>query len=241
MTSHHTIYDITCTVFMASLPLYLKWHPPFLCHHNVSIDGLRPTVYMTSHPHYVWHLMHSTQHLIHSMFSHHCSYHITYIAFMTSHQLHMTSHTIYLWHHIHSNYDTSPTRFVTLNSVYKTSHMINEWQHNKCIWHDTQCICVIKPTWLMTSQPMYEWNHTHCMYDNIGTLYDITSTVFFSFFYLWWILSYIEMKQPWLYMCSPSQSPLPPLPSPVSSRFSQCTSSERLSHASNLGWWSVSH
>ena len=30
---------------------------------------------------------------------------------------------------------------------------------------------------------------------------------------LQWVLSYIEMNQPWIYMCSPSQSPLPP-PSP---------------------------
>ena len=58
------------------------------------------------------------------------------------------------------------------------------------------------------------------------------------FFYLWWILSYIEMKQPWVYMCSPSFSPPPSPPAP--SRSSQCTRSERLSHASNLGWWSVS-
>ena len=49
----------------------------------------------------------------------------------------------------------------------------------------------------------------------------------FFFFYLWWILSYIEMKQPWVYMCSPSQSPLPPPSPPVPSRFSQCTRSER--------------
>ena len=63
---------------------------------------------------------------------------------------------------------------------------------------------------------------------------------YFFIFYLWWILSYIEMKQPWVYMCSPSQSPLPPPSPPVPSRFSQCTRSERLSHASNLGWWSVS-
>ena len=42
------------------------------------------------------------------------------------------------------------------------------------------------------------------------------------------------------YMCSPSQSPLPP-PSPSHpSGSSQCTSPEHLSHASNLGWWSVS-
>ena len=46
------------------------------------------------------------------------------------------------------------------------------------------------------------------------------------------------MKQPWVYMCSPSQSPLPPPSPPAPSRFSQCTRSERLSHASNLGWWS---
>ena len=62
----------------------------------------------------------------------------------------------------------------------------------------------------------------------------------FFFFYLWWILSYIEMKQPWVYTCSPSRSPLPPPSPPNPSRSSQCTRSERLSHASNLGWWSVS-
>ena len=59
---------------------------------------------------------------------------------------------------------------------------------------------------------------------------------FLKFFYLWRILSYIEMKQPRVYMCSPSQSPLPPPSPPIPSRFSQCTRSERLSHASNLGW-----
>ena len=49
------------------------------------------------------------------------------------------------------------------------------------------------------------------------------------------------MNQPWIYMCSPSWSPLPP-PSPSHpSGSSQCTSPEHLSHASNLGWWSVSH
>ena len=42
-------------------------------------------------------------------------------------------------------------------------------------------------------------------------------------------------------MCSPSWSPLPP-PSPSHPYgSSQCPSPEHLSHASNLGWWSVSH
>ena len=48
------------------------------------------------------------------------------------------------------------------------------------------------------------------------------------------------MNQPWIYMCSPSWSPLlPPSPSNHSGS-SQCTSPEHLSHASNLGWWSAS-
>ena len=54
--------------------------------------------------------------------------------------------------------------------------------------------------------------------------------------FLWWILSYIEMNQPWVYMCSPYRSPLPPPSPPAPSGSSQCTRSEHLSHASNLGW-----
>ena len=49
------------------------------------------------------------------------------------------------------------------------------------------------------------------------------------------------MTQPWIYICSPSWTPLPP-PSPSHpSGSSQCTSPEHLSHASSLGWRSVSH
>ena len=67
MISHHIMYDITCTVFITSPSLYLKWHLPYLCHHNDSIDGLRPTVCMTSHRLYACHPLHSTQHYIHSL------------------------------------------------------------------------------------------------------------------------------------------------------------------------------
>ena len=73
---------------------------------------------------------------------------------------------------------------------------------------------------------------------------------FFSFIFISWRLNtlqyfsgfwpYIDMNQPWIYMCSPYWSPLPP-PSPSDPSGSlQCTSPEHLSHASNLGWWSVS-
>ena len=57
---------------------------------------------------------------------------------------------------------------------------------------------------------------------------------------LLWFLPYIDMNQPWIYMYSPSRSPLPPPSPPDPSGSSQCTSPEHLSHASNLGWWSVS-
>ena len=57
---------------------------------------------------------------------------------------------------------------------------------------------------------------------------------------LQWFLPYIDMNQPWIYMCSPSRSSLPP-PSPSHpSGSSQCTSPEYLSRAPSLGWRSVS-
>ena len=77
----------------------------------------------------------------------------------------------------------------------------------------------------------------------------LTLFIFFIYFYqleanyftiLQWFLSYIDMNQPWIYMYSPSQSPLPPPSLPNSSGFSQYTRPEHLSHASHLGWCSVS-
>ena len=68
---------------------------------------------------------------------------------------------------------------------------------------------------------------------------------FFIYFYqleanyfttLQWVLSYIEMNQPWSYMYSPSRSPLPPPSLPDPSGSSQCTRPKHLSHASSLGW-----
>ena len=60
MILHHIIYDITCTVLMSSLPWYLILHPEYLCPHKPSTYDLWTTVCMTSHPLYIWHLMHHT-------------------------------------------------------------------------------------------------------------------------------------------------------------------------------------
>ena len=58
MTSRHIIYDIRGVVFMSSLPRYLTLHPEFLSALNHSKYDLWMTVCMTSHPLYIWHLMH---------------------------------------------------------------------------------------------------------------------------------------------------------------------------------------
>ena len=72
---------------------------------------------------------------------------------------------------------------------------------------------------------------------------------FFSFILISWRLitlqycsgfCHIDMNQPWIYMCSPSRSPLPPPSLSHPSGSSQCTSPKHLSHASNLDWQSVS-
>ena len=60
MTSCQIIYDITYTVCMSSLPQYLTLHPQYLCPHNPSKYDLWTTVWVTSHPLYIWHLMHHT-------------------------------------------------------------------------------------------------------------------------------------------------------------------------------------
>ena len=147
------IYDITCTVFMTSLPLYLKWHPPHLCHHNDSIGGLRQTVCMTSHPPYICHLipLYTTWYPL-VMTSHHCSYHITSTAFMTSHTLYMTSHT---W-----KYKTY---------ICHLTHYIEHYIH---------CICVIKPRISLIPHPLPVWHRRHSTCTIIFSMHAITTNVY---------------------------------------------------------------
>ena len=75
-------------------------------------------------------------------------------------------------------------------------------------------------------------------------------TIFFSFIFISWRLITLQYWSGFCYTltwvshgftCAPHPNPPFPPPSPSHpSGSSQCTSSEHLSHASNLGWWSVS-
>ena len=74
--------------------------------------------------------------------------------------------------------------------------------------------------------------------------------LFFSFIFISWRLITLQYCSgfchtlTWIshgFTCIPHPDPpLPPLSLPDPSGSSQCTRSEHLSHASNLGWWSIS-
>ena len=65
--------------------------------------------------------------------------------------------------------------------------------------------------------------------------------IYFLLYNIVLVLPYIDLNPPWMYMCSPSWTPLPP-PSPSHpSGSSQCTSPKHLYHASNLDWQFFSH
>ena len=138
MTSHHIIYDITCTIFMTSLPLYLTLHPLNLCHHNHTIDDLRPTVYITSHPLYVCHLMHYRVCHIHSLW--------LYPIVVITLQLHSWHHTHYIWHHTHDNINVisaiSPTISDTISIVSVSSNPEFQLYHTHSLYNITHILCM---------------------------------------------------------------------------------------------------
>ena len=163
MISHHIIYDITCTVFMISLPLYLTLHPLYMCHHKHTIDDLRPAVYMISHPLYVCHLMQYRKRDIHSLWPH-------LIVDITLHILHSRHHTHYIWHHTHDNThvisaispptsDTISNVSVSSNPVYQLNHTHSVWHHMNYIYDNIFSMHGI--TWtLYDIIPIYVWHHT---------------------------------------------------------------------------------
>ena len=83
-----------------------------------------------------------------------------------------------------------------------------------------------------------------CMSSLENCLLDLPLFFFSIYFYyleanyftvLQWFLSYIDMNQPWIYMYSPSRSPLPPPSPPDPSGSSQCTPSACLMHPTWAG------
>ena len=80
------------------------------------------------------------------------------------------------------------------------------------------------------------------MDNSSGTLNFFFSLFFFILLYnIVLVLPYIDVNSPWVFMCSPSWTPLPP-PSPSHlSGSSLCTSAQHPVSRINLGWRFVSH
>ena len=193
-TTLFMIYHALC--WMTSLPLYLKWHPPCLCHHNDSIDVLRPTLCMTSHPPYVCHLMHSTQHHIHSLW-------LLTIVVITLHPLHSWHHTPYICHHTCGNTNvisaiwptmsnTTSTVPVSSNpgyhlyhthSLYDITHIIRVTSYSVCMLSQQLFMTLypymynITPSIFMTSYPISMLS-PNCFDDNTTTIPDISPSIF---------------------------------------------------------------
>ena len=184
----YCIHHITLTISeMAST---------YLCHHNDSIDGLRPTVCVTSHPLYVCHLMHSTQRHIHSLWLH-------TIVVITFHPLHSWHHTPYVWHHTHGNTNvisaiwptisnTTSTVSVSSNKGYQLYHTHSLYVITHTIPVTSYSVCMLSQQLFMTSYPSV-YNITpsifitsypictlspYCFHDNTTTIPDISPTIF---------------------------------------------------------------
>ena len=153
---------------MTSLPLYLKWHPPYLCHHKDSIDGLRTTVCMASHPLYACHLMHSAQRHIHSLWLH-------TVVVITLHPLHSWHHTPYIWHHTHGSTNVIsaiwPTIYNTTSTVSVSSNPGYQLYHNHSLYI-TQTVCVTSYSVCMLSKQLFM---TSC-----PSVYNITPSIFMT-------------------------------------------------------------
>ena len=163
-------------VLQTSLPRYLTLHPPYLCQHNYSIDDLWPTLCMTSHPLYVWHLMHYTDHHIHSVWTH-------TIVVITLHPLHSWHHTNYIWHHTHDSTFVisaiSPTTSDTTSTVSVSSNTVYQLNHPHSLYDITHTLCMTSYSVRMTSHELFMTSHAY--------MYDITPSIFMTSYPLYMI------------------------------------------------------
>ena len=188
---------------MTSHVLYSSHHPHYIwnglcrmCKHNDSIDCLRPTVCMISHPLYVCHRLHSTQRYIRSLW-------LDTIVVITLHPLHSWQHTPYIWHLMHGNTnvisDIWPTISNTTSTFSVSSNSRYQLYHTHSLYDITHTIRVtsysvsmlsqqifmtlypsmynITPSVFMTSYPICTIS-PHCFHHNTTPIPDISPIIF---------------------------------------------------------------
>ena len=145
MTSRHIIYDITCTVFMSSLPRYLTLPPQYLCPHNPSKYDLWTTVCMTSH-HFIYDILCTIYNITFTLWVHtivvttlHPLYSWHHTQYRTSHKWQQNSYichlTLYIWHYINCNCVIKPSVSVVLHPLALRHYTIYVWHCIQYTWH----------------------------------------------------------------------------------------------------------
>ena len=167
---HHT------TLCMTSSPPDLTSRPLFLCHHNHPIDDITATIWMVSHPVYMWHRIPyiydiiSTKDDITTL----CVDDTTLGICVTYFPLPMTSRTVYhpkpqyLWCHNHFRNDiTSPVSDIAPTVSLSSQPLL--------ISHPL--LNDITPTFCVTSYALYITSHPILMSSHYST-YDITASIY---------------------------------------------------------------
>ena len=149
----HWYSNTSIYMCMPSIPLYLTSRTLILCHHNHPINDITATIWMVSHPVYMWHFIPyiydiiSTKYDITTL----CVDDTTLCICVTSFPLQMTSHTLshpkpqYLWCHIHFRHDITPP----VSDIAPTVSLSSQPLH----WYHTH--------FWMASHPPSVWHHMH--------------------------------------------------------------------------------
>ena len=167
---------------MASSPLYLTSGPLYLCCHTHPINDITATIWMVSHPVYMWHRTPYIYDIVSTKYDITTLYVVdtTLGIYVTSFPLQMTSYTL------------SPQ-----TTVFMMSDPLQAWYYTPCIRHCTHCIfvitsspliphplfnditptsCVTSYALYITSPPILMSSH-YCTYYITTSLYKTTSSM----------------------------------------------------------------
>ena len=166
MISHHIMYDITCTVFMKSLPLYQlnQTHSPYDITHSMyditfSMRDITWILYDVT-PIYVRYHLQYFYDVISNI------YMISPVLLSWKHKEYTWHLTHHIWHHSHCICVVTPALSMPSQQLRKSSHFAHVWHHTQTtshhihtLWHQWSCF--------MKSQTLHSWHQISCLWHHI--------------------------------------------------------------------------
>ena len=175
---------------MATYTLNMWHHSHYQGYHTHCTGNITPTLFMTSHSPYVWHMcaLYKTSYP-HFFTSNHHFEDITPTVLEIVSILSVSSHQIYRWYHRHYVYDIAYSIGETLFPLYLWHRITYVWHHKPVCWlcHTRpmyDIICGTKDvtstlsnqaTIFMTSHPLQAWHHTPCIRHRTNFIFVITT------------------------------------------------------------------